>query len=684
MSPAFGSSGEIVIRGKQQFQQANGNIYNYYLSDEGPLGVQRQVYERLTPIQRRFREILQGDIILRSQAYSGSIEMEIEQKLKSTNPFRPRIEVKTVKIRTKVFHTELVGYNTCKFTLFTFEPENKGDKEAVAVMWQRIHDALPSHTSPLLAQVFGLCLCDMPAFISHDKLAHAIGLFTQYHANSVVSYYFAYHWLCSYKTLKMELPVSKTSNNLGLNLQTLTFSTDVEGIQKGVLVEHSHWAFNLGTRSWQYNLISASVSPPMDLYFLNTAQPPSLHHKSSPQLDEDEVTIWLEQKFGDFLYLFTFIVGWFRDPSTFVRYGFLTFGAVIHCRKGIMAHFPSLPSPEWFCHSHTVKNQASYSKQVPSRVDLKFCSPGDIVIQFSLRLPAKFSTAYLSQSSSFVHSTTTPDNDLVFLNSIHFMVTGTLCHDPAAQPTPLYLFVPPIPVEHINGMHCIRYPLPNRLFYWSFDPDGQDVVLIEDYEELGVPELDATLGISSRWLDPMYNCIHDHLLTKGYSLDGKQYARDHDYPELVRDDPHDIWFQAESFSLAELFGENQSDNDQAPIAEQATLDTLPTSTVASEHSDNTIELAQSENAIALTKDTDDPRETPNAANPSQDLYGTVGSHVSIPRSWPEHVDTRPVTLTEALAQLCEVIGLIAVILLSSTVRILFWLVGQRSRDEKSA
>ncbi|KAL0058365.1 hypothetical protein AAF712_014969 [Marasmius tenuissimus] len=121
----------------------------------------------------------------------------------------------------------------------------------------------------------------------------------------------------------------------------------------------------------------------------------------------------------------------------------------------------------------------------------------------------------------------------------------------------------------------------------------------------------------------------------------------------------------------------------APIAEQATLDTLPTSTVASEHSDNTIELAQSENAIALTKDTDDPRETPNAANPSQDLYGT-GSHVSIPRSWPEHVDTRPVTLTEALAQLCEVIGLIAVILLSSTVRILFWLVGQRSRDEKSA
>ncbi|KAJ8094177.1 hypothetical protein PM082_023386 [Marasmius tenuissimus] len=243
----------------------------------------------------------------------------------------------------------------------------------------------------------------MPAFISHDKLAHAIGLFTQYHANSVVSYYFAYHWLCSYKTLKMELPVSKTSNNLGLNLQTLTFSTDVEGIQKG-----------------------------------------------------------------------------------------------------------------------------------------------------------------------------------------------------------------------------------------------------------------------------------------GYSLDGKQYARDHDYPELVRDDPHDIWFQAESFSLAELFGENQSDNDQAPIAEQATLDTLPTSTVASEHSDNTIELAQSENAIALSKDTDDPRETPNAANPSQDLYGTVGSHVSIPRSWPEHVDTRPVTLTEALAQLCEVIGLIAVILLSSTVRILFWLVGQRSRDEKSA
>ncbi|KAK1224628.1 hypothetical protein PQX77_012467 [Marasmius sp. AFHP31] len=634
MSATFGCSREIVIRGKQQFQQAHGNINNYYLSDEGPLAIQRQGYESLTPIQRRFREIRQGDVILRSQVYSGGIEMEMEQKLKSTNPFRPRLEVKTVKIRTKVFHTEL--------------------------RWREHYGA------------------DRLA-----ELAHAVELSAQYNTNNLVSYYIVYQWISSHKALKMELPLSKAIDDVYLNLETFSLSTDVEGIRKSFINEYNHWTFNFGTHSWQYNLISASVSPPEKLFFLNTAQPPSLHHKPSPQLNTDEITIWLEQKFGDFLYLFTFLAGWFREPSPFARHGLLTFGAVVHCHKGIVAYLPSLPSPEWFCHSLTVENQASYSMQVPSRVDIKFHTPGEIVIQFSLRLPAEFSTAYLSQSSSFVRNTATPENDLAFINSVHFMMTGVLRHDPATQSTPLYLFVPPIPVEHINGVHCVRYPLLDGLFYWSFDPDGKDVVPVQDWEELGVPELNTILGISSHWLDPAYNCVQDHLVSRGYSLDGKRYARDYGYPELILDDPHDIWFQAESFSLVELFGENQSDNDQASTDEQAAIDMLPNSSVAPEYPDSVIGLTQLENAITLTKDNIDPRDMPNAANPPQDLCKTAGSPVLIPRPCHEHADTRPVTLIEALAQLCEVVGLIAVIVVSSTVRTLLWLLRQKMRDEKS-
>ncbi|KAL0060076.1 hypothetical protein AAF712_013152 [Marasmius tenuissimus] len=131
----FSSSAGISIQGNQQFYQANRDIIikNNFV-DERSLCIRGQGRNRLMPIQDRFREIRQGDMILRSQVYSGMMEMTIKQQFKTTNPFRHRVEVRTVKIHKKAYSVELVEFSNHKFTLFVFEPENKEDKEIVTIV----------------------------------------------------------------------------------------------------------------------------------------------------------------------------------------------------------------------------------------------------------------------------------------------------------------------------------------------------------------------------------------------------------------------------------------------------------------------------------------------------------------------------------------------------------------------
>ncbi|KAK1227635.1 hypothetical protein PQX77_009358 [Marasmius sp. AFHP31] len=128
------------------------------------------------------------------------------------------------------------------------------------------------------------------------------------------------------------------------------------------------------------------------------------------------------------------------------------------------------------------------------------------------------------------------------------------------MPTPVYLFVPLLPVENINGVYCVRYPLSERLFYWSLETDGKDAIPEKDWEKYGVPELETETMIGSKQDAQFYTLAQGYLYAKRYDLDGMQYARDHGFPKLICDDPHNVWFQAESFSLVELFGEDKPDS----------------------------------------------------------------------------------------------------------------------------
>ena len=129
--------------------------------------------------------------------------------------------------------------------------------------------------------------------------------------------------------------------------------------------------------------------------------------------------------------------------------------------------------------------------------------------------------------------TNTPFLPSVFISTVWLLIGGTFLYDPTKPTTPVYLFIPPIPVLHINGMHCIRL-LTKGLFYWSLDPEGKHLVAEQDWEKYGIPSLEPEISFGSVWENGNYDTVRKHLLTKKYPLDGKQYARDHGYPELVR------------------------------------------------------------------------------------------------------------------------------------------------------
>ncbi|KAK1220564.1 hypothetical protein PQX77_016659 [Marasmius sp. AFHP31] len=220
----------------------------------------------------------------------------------------------------------------------------------------------------------------------------------------------------------------------------------------------------------------------------------------------------------------------------------LTFGAVVNLyTSGILAHFLSTPSPERFFENYSRGIKADHSRKVPSRIDLNFRGAADLHMDlfFSMRLPQKererFRAAYLCQSSNGFGSLQSFRSRSMFIDEFRFSIYG----DFSCPPAQVYLFVPPLSLISVNGMHCIQYPLPESLFYWSSDPEGKDSIPKADWNQYGIPCLQVMRRIGSFWLPPEYECVVDHLRRNNYELDGKRYAQEHEYPELIRGDPHD-------------------------------------------------------------------------------------------------------------------------------------------------
>ncbi|KAL0065539.1 hypothetical protein AAF712_007450 [Marasmius tenuissimus] len=80
----------------------------------------------------RFRTVLEGDLVLLREVASDNFDFkersELLAKLKTTNPFRVRLEKRgaVIRVTRKVHTAEIVGFEPRKFTVVTFDTTGEG------------------------------------------------------------------------------------------------------------------------------------------------------------------------------------------------------------------------------------------------------------------------------------------------------------------------------------------------------------------------------------------------------------------------------------------------------------------------------------------------------------------------------------------------------------------------------
>ncbi|KAK1224344.1 hypothetical protein PQX77_012753 [Marasmius sp. AFHP31] len=437
-----------------------------------------------------------GDVFLREETWSTNLEVVIQKP--STNPFRAGVETR-VKVVKKHHTATIFPYGDQKFTVITLEPEDKKDEEATRFLWKAGYEALSTHRSMQFPKMVGLMNSDVPSFILYQELANGREIHQQYRGKTIVLDYLEYTRYTAIQAIRADT--------------TLTVSTRV-----------LDWSFDVNANTWHYDVALASLTPPEEYYSFT----PLPRGTTPPRLDDDDIITYFEKTFGDALYLWVSSCRIGEGVlSDFARLGLFTFGAMAHYRRGILAHFPSTPTPEWAFENRSCGIKASYSAKVPSRVD------------FLSDERNRLRAAYLCQSYPFVDEWSPPNRSLsprVFIDEISVYITGNF----SPNLPPAYLFIPPLGTKVINGMHCIPYPLPNPLFYWAIDPAGINVIPEKECEQHGIPKLGVQIMLGSTWTFALYGQVQYHMHKKGYEpTDGKRYAQDHGYPELIYSDPHD-------------------------------------------------------------------------------------------------------------------------------------------------
>ncbi|KAK1235351.1 hypothetical protein PQX77_001431 [Marasmius sp. AFHP31] len=452
-----------------------------------------------------YRKIPIGDIVMRRDVSNQMIEVTVEALNQGTTPGTSQAHSRVTKVRKTVRHAEILGLQG-SFTSITVELVD-GDQGDFEIISQRVCRELASRRSPVFPQLVGIGWSERPTWIVHDNLVNGQEFMEQAWAEGigVVYYYLWYRRDTSVFALHTD--------------KTLTLP---------VSVEWGFWMFNLRTHAWLYDIPAISISPAISLSPPNTdlslqpfsIVPPPLRQETPPQLQPTEIAAFFERQLGDFLHVIAFFgkINHVKELSDFARDGRLTFGAVINRNNPeILAHLPSTSSPQWYFENMSTSVEATYS-------------------------------------------------NTVCVTEVRFSLVGTIDKGPPSSPS-IYLFVPPVPVEQRSGIYSIRYPLVSPLFYWSFDPNGRQVIPENDWERHGVPRLKVLSWIGSSWPLESYHMVYNHLQTKDYEFDGRQYARERGYLELIQGhffnnfsgDPHDrSTFELEEPDMPEVTDDSYS------------------------------------------------------------------------------------------------------------------------------
>ncbi|KAK1216106.1 hypothetical protein PQX77_021284 [Marasmius sp. AFHP31] len=551
MASYFSNARRTKIGANATFQAAARDVLitNIYNNPESG--------DRVTLYGRTIRKVIDGDIVYRrllssevlsvnvnaqrgGSTSSGSRVVKVKQDILRqrrlwsrilsavfkpqgrTSTSRASAESQVVKLKKMVQTAEIHGCPGI-FTAITLEPVDENDRDKFEEIAKSYLEAMMSWRSALLVQVFAVAESSALTLIVHDELANGDEFTALYWEKDMIVFYYILY--------TRTLAIQSLRNDRAMRFLVSTRWED--------------WSFNLKMLSWHYDLAAISLNPPheQDLPSLFNPLPP-LCQETLPRLNTPEISTYIEETFGDVLYLIVSVEQrWITDLSRYARHGLLTFGTVINDNKpGILAHHSSTPSPEWFCYSCHPDVKATLSRS--GRVDLAFHKTADLQVhlKFGLRIPINNHTqlccAYLYQSLR-LYDDSDDTRNLVYIIHVGFNLRGTFVNYPTTCNLPAYLFVPPLRTEVINNLYCIRHPLPQSLFYWAHDPQGRSVIAEADWKKFGIPELRVEEVIGSYWDKEEYTMVQDHLRRKNYDLDGGQYARERGYPELVFADPHD-------------------------------------------------------------------------------------------------------------------------------------------------
>ncbi|KAK1220064.1 hypothetical protein PQX77_017190 [Marasmius sp. AFHP31] len=487
----------------------NANTYNTYNHNYS----QR---DRINVNGKTIRVVMDSDIHCLRQQSSEILSINVKPDDEASTSSKPQ----AVRLKKMVQTAEIVGYQG-RFTATTLEPVKGEDQDLFKKIVKSTLQTAVCHRSALLTQVFAVTESDAMTMLTYNgELTNGMEAVSWYwNKDRIIVHYLDWIFMCALQSLRDD--------------KALTFP---------VANRQGDWSIDLKTLTWHYNPANISLNPPSeeDLRPSLNHYPP-LRQDAVPQLNSTEIIAHVEKNLGDFLYLIAAVEGsWIDNLSKYAQNGLLTFGVIVQRgRPGTLAHFPSTPTPKLFCESFSPDVEASYSNS--GRVDLSFRKTGNVnvTLRFGLRIPNNdLRVAYLCQSFPF-YDGCHDMQDVVYINQVGFRLKGIFCEDPTTRPKPAYLFIRPLHTELINGLHCFCHSPSQNIFYWSNDPQGRDVIAEEDWERLGIPELRVRGFIGSHWEGYNYAFVRELLHLKNRALDGKQYARERGYPELIPGDPHD-------------------------------------------------------------------------------------------------------------------------------------------------
>ncbi|KAJ8092917.1 hypothetical protein PM082_023551 [Marasmius tenuissimus] len=590
MSHFFNEAQHTKFYGDTHFQHVAGDVtthvHNFGASGSSLSSSLKEQVTVIGPIRRHYREIPRGDVILRKGPFRSEDKMIL---FRDNNPFRKEC----IDIISTVYTAEVVQFGERVFTVVSLETKDKKDQEAAWLLWEHVHEMLSLHTglgSPGLTQLFGVIKSESAlSFIMHDELLNGRKLMDEYYSDSE---------LRNGSTEIIPLYLQHTLDSAVEKLRTDRL------LAVPVTADPKHWMFSLKTLAWQYDVLSIASGGRRKFSCSYVAQfidsyriPPPIalqQPETGPLLDVSKIVAFVEQSFGGLSYLLVSrsAVTWTegKDPLVYnERPGVWGFGTVVRKlqthEEEVIAHHLFKSVPEWRCASLTSGVEASYSASVSSRVDLsypntyshsKYCDPVGVAlrIRFAWCLPVnernRFRAAYLTQSPYMLND----PHDCTYFDSLGFFL-----HCPKPIPLanlrrlPAYLFVPPVPIEWVDNIRCIRHPPPSPVFYWTSDPEGECVIRERDWEKYNIPILQVALSQGSRWHPWAYKTIERYMRMKGYDLDWKQYARDRGYPELVLGSPF-------STRLKELRVEDAPGDVDAPSRSDSPPVFPPTSSLA--------------------------------------------------------------------------------------------------------